>query len=126
MLSNLKIEPRAKSPLIQCNCKSGEILIKGRSIMENPFDFYENLNNWIIDYTDNQTPKTTITIKFEYLNSGSKRSLFPIFKNFKKINNLIVNWHYPEDDPDLKEVGEDFQSELEIIFNIISTNPDEF
>jgi hypothetical protein len=55
----------------------------------------------------------TITCELEYINSSSSKSLFNLLQKAAKfLNNVIVVWKYEEDDEDMKEQGEFFETSL--------------
>ncbi len=61
----------------------------------------------------------------EYFNTSSSKCILDVFKKlenvFKKNNEegVTINWYYEEDDEDMLEAGEDYQSILKIPFKMI-------
>ena len=47
-LKNLYIEPTAKTPQIDLNHLTGELILSGKSIPENAAVLYENVLKWVI------------------------------------------------------------------------------
>jgi len=121
-MENIKIEQSKRTPEIILE-NTGNIRIAGRSIPEDPGNFFEPLYLWVYEYCFNPQPKTVINIDLEYFNSGTFKCLLFILKQFVELKNkgkdLIINWYHEEDDDDIKERGEYFESILEVKINII-------
>jgi len=121
-MENIYIEQTKRTPEIRLE-NTGNIRISGRSIPEDPGNFFEPLYLWVYEYCFNPNPKTVITIDLEYFNSGTFKCLLFILKQFVELKNkgkdLIINWYHEEDDDDIKERGEYFESILEVKINII-------
>ncbi|MCK4921224.1 MAG: SiaC family regulatory phosphoprotein, partial [Bacteroidales bacterium] len=69
----MHIEGTRSSPSI--DVKDGIFEIKGRSIHEDPFEFYSPLQKELSRYIEHPKPKTEVRIHLEYINSGSKKYL---------------------------------------------------
>ena len=61
-----------------------------------------------------------LKLDLEYFNSSSAKFLFDIFAQLKELQNdgipVIVEWHYDEEDTDLREAGEDLALLCEMQF----------
>ncbi len=122
-MQSLIIEGTSKTPAVRFNSKHGLMEIKGRSIPENSIEFYKPLVNWLEQYSKKPAPVTTVNIRFEYFNTSSSKSILDVFKKLELIhktkNDVIVNWFYEEDDEDMLEAGEDYESIIRIPFKMI-------
>ena len=100
------------------------ITLKGRSIPEHTVEFYKPLHIWIDEYGTNPQSITTIEIFIEYYNTSSSKSILDLLKRLENIhkmgNDMIVKWFYEEDDEALFESGEEYQSMVEIPFELIA------
>jgi hypothetical protein len=120
----LLIEGSAKTPTIKFDSKAGLIEIKGRSIPENSIEFYKPLIDWLDKYSSNPRPNTTVNIQLEYFNTSSSKCILDVFKKLETINKggnseVIINWHYEEDDDDMSEAGEDYQAIINVPFKMV-------
>ncbi|MBN2349956.1 MAG: DUF1987 domain-containing protein [Bacteroidales bacterium] len=119
----MKINKTPNTPGIEFNPETGLLKIEGRSIPENPGEFFENLINWLEEYYSNPAQITQLELFLEYINSGSSKYLLSIFRMIKKKysegNNCVVNWYYEEDDEAIQSLGEHFKTSLRIPFNLI-------
>jgi hypothetical protein len=120
---DLHIEKGANTPKIDFLSEEGILQFEGRSIPENPNDFYKPLFQWVQEYFKLPQKKTTIVIKLEYINSGSSKSLLEFFRivkeQFAAGNNCLVKWYSEEDDESVQELGEHYQFTLKIPFEFV-------
>lgn len=119
----ISIEGTAKTPSVKFNPDEGVIEIKGRSIPENSVEFYKPLVDWLEDYKANPLPKTDVYIQLEYFNTSSSKCILDVFKKLETIhkgkNEVQINWYYEEDDEDMLEAGEDYESIIRVPFKMI-------
>lgn len=117
------IEGTPKTPAVRFDSKQGIVEIKGRSIPENSTEFYKPMVDWLEQYALNPAPKSVVNINLEYFNTSSSKCILDIFKKLEAIhkakNEVVVNWYYEEDDEDMLEAGEDYESIIRIPFKMI-------
>jgi hypothetical protein len=122
-MDRLEIERKSNTPAVLFDPESGHMKIEGRSIPENPGDFYDELIEWIRGYFKSPKLDTVIELNLEYVNSGSSKYLLGFFKVIKeetlKGNKITVNWYYEEDDEAILSLGEHYKTSLKIPFNLI-------
>jgi len=96
----------------------------GKSIPERTGEFYQPILEWIDAYVAENHETTTLNINLEYCNSSSTRYVLDILEKleafFKKGNQVVVNWHYEEDDEDMRDLGQSYQEPLELEINLIA------
>ncbi len=116
-------EGTPKTPYVRLDGEKGIIEIKGRSIPENSIEFYKPLIDWLEEYGSDVSSDTAVNVQLEYFNTSSSKCILDIFKKlesiFKKGQKVEVNWYYEEDDEDMFEAGEDYQSIINIPFKMI-------
>ena len=122
-MADLNLEGSPKTPTIEFNSGSGYLLIRGRSIPENSIEFYKPLIESLETYNNSPKPNTKVDIQLEYFNTSSSKCILDVFKKLEKINSgdseVIINWHYEEDDEDMLEAGEDYQAIINVPFKMI-------
>ncbi len=122
-MENFILEATDRTPKIDFNLDNGELLISGRSIPENSIGFYQPVLEWLDKYINQPCEQTSISIKLEYFNTSSSKCLLDIFKKletaFKRGAEVTVKWFFEEDDEDMIEAGEDYQSIIKIPFEMI-------
>ncbi len=122
-MENISIEGTPKTPAVNFDYPKGIIEIKGRSIPENSIEFYKPMVDWLEAYANSPQSKTQVNIQLEYFNTSSSKCILDVFKKLEAIhkadNDVIVNWYYEEDDEDMLEAGEDYQSIIRVPFKMI-------
>jgi hypothetical protein len=117
------IEGTPKTPTVNFDAGHGIFEIKGRSIPENSVEFYKPLVDWLDSYKETPLPKTVVNIRLEYFNTSSSKCILDVFKKLETIhkakNEVEVNWFYEEDDEDMLEAGEDYESIIRVPFKMI-------
>ena len=119
----ISIEGTTKTPTVKFDAGSGKIEIKGRSIPENSIEFYKPLVDWLDEYAKSPGEKTTVNVQLEYFNTSSTKCILDVFKKLEAIHTggkeVIINWYYEEDDEDMLEAGEDYESIIRVPFKMI-------
>ena len=122
-MNELIIDKTVKTPYINFNSQSGILKIEGRSIPENPEEFYTKLFDWSNKYFTNPQNETLINVQLEYINSGSSKFILEFFQLIQKYKsqgiNCKINWHYEEDDEAVLELGKHYQSIINVPFKLI-------
>ena len=122
-MKELIIAKSANTPGITFNPETGIMKIEGRSIPENPGDFFDPIIEWLEDYFNKATEVTRFDLNLEYVNSGSSKYLLGIFRILKKKHdegkNCSINWYYEEDDEAIYSLGEHYKNTVKIPFNLI-------
>ncbi|MDI3526143.1 MAG: hypothetical protein PWR03_326 [Tenuifilum sp.] len=119
----VNIEGTPKTPTVILNPETGVIEIKGRSIPENSIEFYRPIVEWLDEYIKNPKPNTVVNVQLEYFNTSSSKCILDVFKKLEQLkknqHDVIINWYYEEDDEDMLEAGEDYESIIKVPFKMI-------
>ncbi len=118
MLNNLIKYGTPKTPAIKFNYNAGIMEISGISIPENSIEFYEPVVSWIKQYAENPQPNSKLLFKLSYLNTSSLQAIYDILVSIEG-KGIEVEWYYLVDDTDMKEIGEDFKSSVDIEISLI-------
>ncbi len=117
------LEGTPKTPSVNFDDATGMLELKGRSIPENSIEFYKPFIDWIDKYARDPRPRTVLSIQLEYFNTSSSKCILDLFKKLELIrttgNEVVVHWHYEQDDEDMLEAGEDYQAIINIPFKMI-------
>ena len=84
-LKNILIESTSKTPQIDFNTLTGDLILSGRSIPENATEFYDPLFYWVNKYAKKSRPTTNLRINLEYFNTASSIWLAKIVKSLSRI-----------------------------------------
>jgi hypothetical protein len=124
-LKNIFIEPTEKTPQIDFNYLTGDLILAGRSIPENATEIYEPVHNWVSEYIKNARQTTNLRLNLEYFNTASSIWLAKIVKSLSKIENpdyiLFVHLYFNIEEFDILDV-EDIKDALSHVVDIINTS----
>lgn len=118
----ISISATDKTPSILFNTEIGMLTIEGKSLVENAYDFYKPLLDELKEYCKKPCCQTIINIKLEYFNTSSSKSILDVLRRAEDIKSSSitkVNWYYEKYDEDMLEVGEDYQSIINIPFTMV-------
>jgi len=98
----------------------------GRSIPENPGDFYRPVQDWVSNYVQSSSQKTIIDLGFEYINTSSTKWIFTILRALSDMKELELNarvtWYYEHGDEDMCELGFILRSLVDCPFILIEVD----
>ncbi|HLN21095.1 MAG TPA: DUF1987 domain-containing protein [Bacteroidales bacterium] len=116
-------EPSRRTPGIVLG--EGRILIMGRSIPDNPREFYLPVVDWITEYVKISDGKTRVDLGFDFINTSSTKFIFLLLKQLSETQDVSskvsVTWYFEEDDDDMAELGYILRSLIECPFKIEGT-----
>jgi len=119
-LKNMYLEQTDKTPLVDLNFMSGELIISGRSIPINAPRIFEPILDWINEYLRNPRQTTNLRLNLEYFNTASSIWLAKIVKALAGINKpdslLILHIYFPvEDFDDIDDIKDDLSPVIDVI-----------
>ena len=121
---NFKNNPTKRTPWIIL--EPGKIFIMGRSIPENPNDFYRPVLEWLSEYALNYTGKSKIELGFEYINTSSIKWIFTILRELSEMKEIVSNasiiWYYEHGDENMCELGFILRSLVECPFIVVEVD----
>ncbi len=122
-MNKLLILATDESPQILFDPGRGMLDISGKSLPEDINEFYEPLEEAVIEYIKNPQPITTVNFDLLYLNSASTKRILEIITHLEKIFHsgykVNLNWYYGQYDDDMRDEGEGFAMLTELPVNII-------
>jgi hypothetical protein len=117
------IPQTVNTPCVKLDIDSGSLIIEGKSTPNDPVEFYSKLLDWIKELEKNTSFLQEINIKLTYMNTGTSKWIFHIFKEVEGIRKgkgkITINWYYEEDDETMQEMGQDYKSMLKMPVNLI-------
>jgi Ran GTPase-activating protein (RanGAP) involved in mRNA processing and transport len=101
----------------------GRIFIMGRSIPDNPGEFFRPVLEWISLFAKENSEVTEIDLGFEYINTSSTKWIFTIVKELAEMKDIEtkakVTWYYEHGDDDLCELGFILRSLVDCPFLVV-------
>lgn len=120
-MKNLYITKTDETPSVYFNVNENIFEFSGKSLPENPHQFYAPIYSWIEEYIKNPNDFTHLVFKFEYLNTTSSKYLMKIFELFSLIDkskSVKITWYYDFEDDDMKDAGKTFSSITKLNFEV--------
>jgi len=125
LLTRKHIAPTESTPEVVLD-PAGIIVIKGKSMNNNAAEFYAQIVRWIDAYINDPADLTSVDIYPEYFNGVNSMIFISLLKKISNVKlknkELVINWHYEEDDEDILAQGENISSVLDIPINLIMTS----
>jgi hypothetical protein len=119
-LKNMFVEQTDKTPLVDFNHMSGELILAGRSIPINAPRIFEPILDWINEYIKNPRQTTNLRLNLEYFNTASSIWLAKIVKSLAGISKpecvLILHVYFSiEDFDDIDDIKDDLSPIIDVI-----------
>lgn len=118
------IESTQDTPAVALDALKGIFEIKGNSYPENSAQFYNPIIEWLQELMQKGYDKQlAFDFNFDYFNTSSAKFILEILRLLEEIQEkgteVLVRWHYFEDDIDILESGEDYQNIVSVPFALI-------
>jgi len=125
-LEDIVIEGSHKNfftPSVNFNVKTGICELSGESFLEDTVEFYKPLIEWLEVFTTDIKKPLAFIIKLSYFNTSTSRcilDLLNVLKDYEEDGGeVVVNWHYDENDSDMEEDIEDYMIDTGLKINLI-------
>ncbi len=119
-METIKIQGTEDTPKIMLDAENEIFEISGRSLPEDVSAFYEPVLNWLNEYSEHPNSKTVFNFKLTYFNTASSKLLLDILMKLEEMHekgqDVLIKWHYPEDDEDMAEAGEEYSDIVDVPF----------
>ncbi len=111
------------TPEVRFLPEEGYLKIEGRSIPEDPGEFFEAIIEKLKAYYQEPKKLTRVDIKLEYINSGSSKYLLELMRilkrNYDNGHDCVVHWYFEEDDESIQELGQHYQTTVQVPFKLV-------
>ena len=116
----IKIVGTDDTPSVTMDVANEIFEISGRSLPEDVASFYEPIVEWLGRYSDEAVNKTVFNFKLVYFNTASSKMLLDILLKLEEMyesgKEVLIRWHFPDDDEDMEEAGEEYADIVEVPF----------
>ena len=110
-------------PAVNFNAQTGTCEIAGESYLEETFEFYQKLIDWLNRYMKEVNKPLVFNFKLTYFNTASSKAILEILRLLKKYNDngglVTINWFYHEWDDDMKMEVEDLSLDADVSINLL-------
>jgi len=125
-MEKLIIKESLNNPKVILDPSKKRYEISGKSFPENAKAFYQPVIDWVKTVTAPSTEKIRLSFSLDYISSSSVISVKQVLAKIKARNaegaNIEVLWHFDPTDPDIKELGEEYEKVIGIKLQFIEKN----
>ncbi len=123
-MNTFYIKQTEDTPLIHFDPETGRFEIKGNSIPENIYLFYDPVLTWLDKYIENPNKKTEFIFQMKMISSSSSKIFFDLFNKIDALNEntnseVKVTWLYSIYDDEIREIGIDYRDSMNVSFEIV-------
>lgn len=113
IIAKLTIAWKGTTPKVSYDPIERLLLLEGKCIPEDAEKFWKPIIAAINELPENWL--TSITLDIEYFNTATSKQILDLFREINKFSkfspwSITIFWHYPDDDEDMLEAGEDYES----------------
>lgn len=123
MIEKLDIKGTRDTPELVFDPENNIFKLKGNSMPEDSMRFYIPIFDWIEEYIKSPNKSTHLICDLEYFNSTSAKMIYQVFNELEKIkekgSNVNITWYYNSGDILIEEKGIEYQSILNIPFELV-------
>ena len=123
-METLKIQGTEDSPQVMLDSGENIFELSGRSLPEDVNTFYEPVLSWIEEYAKSPQENTIFNFKLTYFNTASSKVILDILSQFEEMiedgHKVLVRWHFPNEDEDMQEAGEEYAEMVDVPFEMVS------
>ncbi len=106
-MQKLEITSTDLTPSVVLDASARIFKFEGRSLTDNPTDFFKPIQVWFKEYSKQPNSVTVIVTRFDYINTATQRELLDILKTLEPIPGVKMVWQFLEDDEDMEECGQE-------------------
>lgn len=118
----LRIPATDETPSVILDPVNNVFEFSGKSLPEDVTIFYGPVLTWLDKYAGSASQKTVFDFKLVYFNTASSKLILDIFFKLEGIHRsgkeILIRWHYEEEDEDMKDAGEEYGDMVEIPFEL--------
>ena len=117
------VEPTERTPKVEYNNTTNELLLEGICIPELTHDFFKPIITFVHEVGETGIKQFTLTINLHFFNTGSSRYILELMKNIQKLKEkgtkVKYKWYYHDDDEDIEEAGRSYAFILDETFEML-------
>jgi hypothetical protein len=122
-LSIINSHSDVATPNVEFNAETGVCVLSGEAFMEQPYNFYKPLFEWIETYCKEVNKPIFFDMKLTYFNTSSSKFVLDFLRLLRKYQasggEVTVRWFLRKTDEDMKEEIEDFMVVTGLMIEIL-------
>ena len=118
-MNPIVISATEDTPGVRLDAASDIFELSGRSLPEDVVKFYKPILDWLDEYAQSPNALTVFDFKLSYFNTASSKIILDILMKLEGISNIAIKWHYPSDDEDMMEAGEEYADIVDVPIEMV-------
>jgi hypothetical protein len=122
-MNPITISATDDTPGIRLDAANEIFELTGRSLPEDVLKFYSPILAWLDEYAQSPNGKTVFNFKLSYFNTASSKIILDILMKLEGMHDagtdIAIKWHYPSDDEDMMEAGEEYADIVSIPIEMV-------
>ena len=127
-MKSLYLKGTEETPEIIFDKDKPEFRVSGKSYMEDATAHYIRVISWLKEYSEKPNTITIFNFELEYVNTASSKIVHEILNALDNIyldeHDVLIEWHYYEEDEDILEMGQEYAEIYEVPFKFEQINYD--
>jgi hypothetical protein len=115
-MSKLFIGAGVRTPQITFSFEDGVFSLEGESYPEDVRAFYDDPMAQFYAWLESNSAPLRFEFKLVYFNSSTAKVIMDLMERLEEAagngRECLIQWHYAEDDDNIKELGEEFAEDL--------------
>ena len=123
-MNTFHVNKTEDTPLVHFDPETGKFEIRGNSIPENIYMFYDPVLSWLDKYMKEPHDTTEFIFEMKMISSSSSKIFFDLLNKIDAINDTTnsevkVTWLYSIYDDEIREIGLDYRDSMNVPFELI-------
>ncbi|PLX21488.1 MAG: nuclear pore complex subunit [Marinilabiliales bacterium] len=128
-MNTLHINQTDDTPLVHFDTDTGKFEIKGNSIPENIYLFYDPIFEWLDKYKEEPNKNIEFIFQMRMISSASSKIFFQLLNKIDALKDntdscVRITWLYCIYDEEIREIGLDFKDSVNVPFEVVLTDSD--
>ena len=127
-MEKINLKGNDDTPSVILDAENGVFEITGRSMPEDVEAYYDPIITWLENYAEKANENTEFVFKMKYFNTASSKMILDVLMILEEMHvagkKVLVKWHFPEQDEDMEEAGEEYADMIDVPVELISYTVD--
>ena len=110
--------------VVGAEVRAVDVIKEIQAYPDDVIEFFTPVYRWLNAYAKDPLDTTVFNFRMEYFNTASAKVILDIMTHFEEMieegHQVMVRWHYPEEDEDMMEAGEEYSEMVDVPFEMVS------
>lgn len=121
-MDSLLIASTDKTPSVRFMAEEGRLQVSGKSLLDDAVDFYTPVIKTLQHHLSTSSLPVMVDIYLIQIHPGSAKCILDLLKSLETSHTenkqVLINWYYEKGNKDMYLAGENYQSLLNLPFNL--------